>query len=73
MNIATYKQVKLSCGPVEEIAWIPSHMAINGKHLVMGGDITWVVQEVYPITISNVYLSEHLREDYRHQREASDV
>lgn len=67
-----YRQCALSRNLVREEAWIPESFARVGKVLKIKGEDGWHVLRVSDTRLSEDYIKEH-RDDYRYQREASDI
>lgn len=67
----TYTQCRLRRGKVEQLAWIPSQFAVKNKSLRIKGEDGWRVIGV-GATRPAAYVTTH-RDDYRSQRQASDI
>jgi hypothetical protein len=68
-----YQQVELRrCGQAQ-VAWIPKEYARIGACLRIKEEEGWTVRWVYPCLVDDIYVQEHLKKDYRHQRQASDI
>lgn len=80
MSETMYKQCELTrqipAGLVREVAWIPSRYAIAGKSLqIKNGqqwEDNWRVENVTEPELPGSLLNER-SQDYKNQREASDI
>lgn len=66
-----YIQCRLRCGSTEQVAWVPSEFAVQGKYIRIKDVDGWRV-----ISVGAERPAEYVREyerDFRHQREASDI
>lgn len=73
----TYKQCilesKTHLGLIKQTAWIPSNFAIVNKVVTLKDDtVTWIVRKVGTIEIEWDEVNKR-SQDYKKQREASDI
>lgn len=73
----TYTQCRLRRGESWQVSWVPSNMAIPGKYLKLKNSETgewvdgWRVEAAFAVTTS--FAANERSQDYKHQRNASDI
>jgi len=68
----THTQVSMVNGNVHDTCWIPSKFAVAGKMLRIGQEEGWKVTSVGSLRVDSKYIEER-KNDYRSQRQASDI
>lgn len=66
-----YRQCKLKKGDTISVAWIPEKFAKRGKWLKIKDEDGWQVIDIYGRAREDYVLTHS--QDYKHQREASDI
>ncbi len=68
----THTQVSMVNGNVHDTSWIESKFAVKGKKLRIGQEEGWEVTNVGNMKVDSKYVEER-KNDYRSQRQASDI
>lgn len=77
-----YRQVQICSNPFRredwaerQVCWLPESLARVGKMVFFDRDEgkLWEVEEVYAPRVPEDYIKEYAKDDYRKQREASDI